>query len=1136
MSLLLALVASSVLVAVAAPAQVASAAGTYFAEDFSSGLPANLVVSQGSPQSTAGAVTFSDTGTIVRTTDINYQTDSFCAGLTVVSQNGNINNRAYLGFGRGALVGGDADFPRQGPAVIARSVGNWLDASNFINNLTVMAAPTAGLAGTEVFNRSGIGPGSGPYLMQLQFDAGTRRVVVFADGAPYGPSVDVSGYDFSADGRVFFGGRNITVDDLSVQAGPCSAPSPLTFTVNSTGDESDANRADAVCDTGAGTCTLRAAIESANANRGADTIAFSIPDAGPHTISPATPFEPLYETVTIDGYTQPGSARNTLTVGNNADLRVVVSGSTLLSPGGAGLDLSDSIGSRVSGLVVNGFSDGFSSGSGIVAGPQSLIDGNFIGTDATGAVSRPNFHGVSLPGVDNVAVGGTAPGSRNLISGNTNFGVHLTDDADGNQIVGNYIGTNRTGTAALGNNYGIVLAATGGARLNDNVIGGAVPGAGNVVSGNVVGVRVDFADDTSVLGNLIGTDSTGLGAIANGVGIDVGTSGSSPATETFRTTIGDGTSAGRNVVSGNNSEGISLWNSTDDNVIRGNYIGVGADGGTPLGNNAASTNPDIGGYGGIVLRNFSSGNRIGGLNPGEENVIANNNNGVVTFSGLGNEIIGNRMYSNSGRGIWVFGSDVNDPGDLDDNGPWLANRGQNFPVLSSFENDSAELIVTASIDSDELASTYPIRIEVFGADDPVAGEGLELLGAFDIEAPGEVVENLGALDLQRGTPLVATATDAEGNTSNFSEVSFADQPSRLAQGDPGDAYGASISVDGNSMVVGSPAASAGEIGAGLVRVYQRTSVDDQWALLETIQSPDPEVGGGFGDTVALSGNLLAVGESDRFGGADEPGRVHVFRLGDVTPYLGEVTAPVAEPGDEFGAALAWLSGTLGIGAPGTDAERGRTYRVNPNLIGSAPPDPSPIIATTPPEVVGLLAPGDRYGAALDIGFGGGGIVSFVGAPGTDGTFGGSPVVDAGAVYRLDFDSGGNYLGFERGPDVPAGARLGSAIAVDRNPRSPPATATGCSSSSSSGTVLHGRAMCSARREPRRRSTVESKRTATSTSTVGRSHSASRAAVARRRSSVTTARSGRRRRRRSSTRTSATPTIDSESRSRSRVRR
>ncbi len=116
---------------------------------------------------------------------------------------------------------------------------------------------------------------------------------------------------------------------LAAAAGALAmSASAATFVVNSVGDESDADLMDGICLTALGTCTLRAAIEQANASAGADTIAFNIPGSGVQTISPASPLPPLTDDagVTIDGYTQPGSSPNTLVVGDDAVLLIEIEG------------------------------------------------------------------------------------------------------------------------------------------------------------------------------------------------------------------------------------------------------------------------------------------------------------------------------------------------------------------------------------------------------------------------------------------------------------------------------------------------------------------------------------------------------------------------------------------------------------------------------------------------------------------------------------------------------------------------------------------------------------------------------------------------------------------------------------------
>src|SRR4030088_2051795 len=101
-------------------------------------------------------------------------------------------------------------------------------------------------------------------------------------------------------------------------------------------------------DSGAG--SLRQAILDANSTPGADTISFAIPGAGLQTIAPASLLPVITETVTIDGYSQPGASPNTLVVGNNAVLRIQIDGINSLTQGLRLQGLSSG-GSVIRGLV-----------------------------------------------------------------------------------------------------------------------------------------------------------------------------------------------------------------------------------------------------------------------------------------------------------------------------------------------------------------------------------------------------------------------------------------------------------------------------------------------------------------------------------------------------------------------------------------------------------------------------------------------------------------------------------------------------------------------------------------------------------------------------------------------------------------
>src|SRR5215210_3297283 len=161
-----------------------------------------------------------------------------------------------------------------------------------------------------------------------------------------------------------------------------------TFVVDSGGDGQDANLADGNCSTGV-ECTLRAAIQQANATAGADTINFAIPDSiggvGVKTIAPVATLPAITEQVEINGYSQPGTSPNTKAVGNDAVLEVELSGANT----GAnvnGLSITGGTGSVVEGLVINNFGE-----NGILidnGAKDTIVQGNFIGTDPSGTIGR----------------------------------------------------------------------------------------------------------------------------------------------------------------------------------------------------------------------------------------------------------------------------------------------------------------------------------------------------------------------------------------------------------------------------------------------------------------------------------------------------------------------------------------------------------------------------------------------------------------------------------------------------------------------------------------------------------------------------------------------------------------------------
>jgi hypothetical protein len=158
------------------------------------------------------------------------------------------------------------------------------------------------------------------------------------------------------------------------------------------------------------------------------------------------------------------------------------------------------------------------------------VQGNYIGIDAEGTRAIGNGkYGVFIGfGARDNLVGGETRGAHNLISGNGQVGVHIQNiDTINNQVLGNTIGADATGTNAIRNGeVGVFL----GGGANHNVIGGDRPGTGNLISGNgIIGVLLqgDGTSENQLRGNYIGTDRQDIGPIPNakhGVYIEQGAS------------------------------------------------------------------------------------------------------------------------------------------------------------------------------------------------------------------------------------------------------------------------------------------------------------------------------------------------------------------------------------------------------------------------------------------------------------------------------------------------------------------------------------------------------------------------------------------------------------------------------------
>ncbi|UCH87322.1 MAG: hypothetical protein JSU97_02730 [Dehalococcoidia bacterium] len=357
----------------------------------------------------------------------------------------------------------------------------------------------------------------------------------------------------------------------------------------------------------------------------------------------------------------------------------------------------------------------------------NVVKGNYIGTDPSGTAAIPNDpYGVWIwGGAQNNTVGGSGPGEGNVISGNDGEGVHIGEGTKSNVVKGNYIGTNAAGDAALPNKYGVWIS--GG---QNNTVGGSGLDEGNVISGNDgPGVFISGADTdgNAVKGNFIGTDASGAVAVANktqGVLINDGAQNN---------TVGGSNPGEGNVISGNHFNVSMADSGTNGNVVKGNFIGTDASG------TAAIFDPGLS-IVGVIIGVGAQNNTVGGTAPGEGNVIAFNGDWggveVNAFAGTstGNTIRGNSIHSNEGKGIWNI-------------------EGGNNELAPPTVDSAGSVFGTAC----------PNCIVDIYSDDEDEGRVYE--GSTTADGDGDWSFS----GTPEGPNITATATDSDGNTSEFSD-------------------------------------------------------------------------------------------------------------------------------------------------------------------------------------------------------------------------------------------------------------------------------------------------------------------------------------------------------------------------------
>jgi len=388
---------------------------------------------------------------------------------------------------------------------------------------------------------------------------------------------------------------------LVAVAGPCPA---AVITVSGTGDTIATD----------GSATLREAITSINnqvdvnvdvtTNRvGAyasavggipDVINFNIPGAGVQTISPTGSEPTIIMPLTINGYSQSVASVNTLVNSDNAVILIRLDG----AGAGAGVD-GLTLGAGSGGSIIKGLDITNFAGNGIVVQSNgNSILGNFVGVDPTGTTRMPNGtfpnsgDGIRVVNASNNQIGSTALADRNISSGNAIDGIHvlgtLVTPATGNIIQGNFVGVAADGISSVG------------LRTEP------APAPGTPEGNNLFGIEISGANLTTV----------------------------------------GGTAAGARNVVGFNGDGIDVNNGAQQNVIQGNFCGVGADGVTHVANLLH----------GIALRSSNGyGPPLGPAQVNEPGVSSNNIGGTAAGAG-------NLVEFNGVGGIAVFGNPVSASG------------------------------------------------------------------------------------------------------------------------------------------------------------------------------------------------------------------------------------------------------------------------------------------------------------------------------------------------------------------------------------------------------------------------------------------------------------------------------------------
>ena len=519
------------------------------------------------------------------------------------------------------------------------------------------------------------------------------------------------------------------------------APAPIgpgdTIVVDTTQDVWDPQPGNGKCAIHGGKCTLRAAIQEANAAPGHQTIAFDIPGTGVQTIQLMSKMVTINDStggVTIDGFTQPGSSVNTDPLADNAVRTIAIRGNGASSFDGFTIVSADN---EIRGLSIYNVRRGVWIWKSTAM--RNRLVGNIIGTDPAATFVAPSFQGLAYgvhveQDAPDTVVGTPALEDRNVISGNGNHGVGFWHyNTDRNVVQNNIVGLSPDGTRSVPNRrHGIDFNF----GVSESVIGGTGPHEHNVVSGND-GTAIELSHTSLttgnvIAGNLLGTDLTGNSAPPYAANLDTGIYVEDGVIDNvFHDNVVVNASRGGVTITNGGSHGT-----TRNTIFRDNLVGVTLDG-TPAPNGAFG-----------MLVNASD-------TVVEDNVIAfNNGQGIrsLELTAAGNRFSGNEIHDNTGLAIDLAPLNVHNVNDADDTdeGP---NGLLNHPVW-----------VAATTELVEGTACADCTVEIFTGDGPSTATAS--LATVVADGSGQFTATVTA---PAGSSIVATATDAANNTSELSD-------------------------------------------------------------------------------------------------------------------------------------------------------------------------------------------------------------------------------------------------------------------------------------------------------------------------------------------------------------------------------